>query len=252
MVNNRQLRRFGVSKLNEFMKKSIILSLFTAMSIATSANNPLEHAFDTTVRNTVPFSAINNSMWEPAIDRGIELANAEIKAIVDNPEAPTFDNTIKALEASGADLDRALNVFYPLLSANSDDEMMEISMRASQKLSDYSTAITLNEGLWNRIKTVYENTDKSTLSPEDAMLLQRTYDSFALSGAQLVGEDREKFRKLNAELSELTTVFGQNVLRELNTYEVILDADALAGLPESSIKAAAEAAKAKGHDCKYL
>ena len=191
-------------------------------------------------------------MWEPAIDRGIELANAEIKAIVDNPEKPTFVNTIKALENSGAELNRVLNVFYPLLSANSDDEMMDISMRASQKLSDYSTAITLNEGLWKRIKDVYDNRDTFNLDTEDKTLLQRTYDSFALSGATLVGDDRETFRRLSAELSELTTVFGQNVLRELNTYEIILDEADLAGLPASSVNAAAEAAKAKGLENKYL
>ena len=233
------------------MRKTI-LTLFTVMTITASANNPLEHNFDSTVHNTVPFSRIDNSMWEPAIERGIELARTEIDAIVRNNAAPSFENTIKALEASGADLNRVLNVFYPLLSADSDDDMMDISMRASQKLSDYSTAITLNEGLWKRVKAVYENRDKFTLTPEDEMLLQRTYDSFALSGAQLVGDDRETFRKLNAELSELTTVFGQNVLRELNTYEVILDKNDLSGLPESSKSAAAEAAKANGHDGKYL
>ena len=188
-----------------------------------SANNPLENSFDTTVHQTVPFSKIDNSMWEPAIDRGISLAKAEIDAIVANPEAPTFDNTIKALERSGADLDRVLNVFFPLLSADSDDEMMAISMRASQKLSDYSTAITLNEGLWKRVEAVYENRDAYKLDAEDKMLLEKTYDSFALSGAKLKGEDRETYRKLSAELSELTTVFGQNVLRELNTYEIVLD-----------------------------
>ena len=232
--------------------KSFLLTLFTAMTIIASANNPLEQNFETTVHNTVPFSKIDNSMWEPAIDRGIALANDEIKAIVDNPETPSFDNTIKALEASGKDLNRVLNVFYPLLSADSDDEMMDISMRVSQKLSDYSTAITLNEGLWKKVKSVYDSREKLSLGAEDETLLQRTYDSFALSGAQLVGEDRETFRKLSAELSELTTVFGQNVLRELNTYEIILDKADLTGLPESSIVAAAEAAKAKGHDGKYL
>lgn len=232
--------------------KSFLLTLFTAMTIIASANNPLEQNFETTVHNTVPFSKIDNSMWEPAIDRGIALANDEIKAIVDNPETPSFANTIKALEASGKDLNRVLNVFYPLLSADSNDEMMDISMRVSQKLSDYSTAITLNEGLWKKVKSVYDSREKLSLGAEDETLLQRTYDSFALSGAQLVGEDRETFRKLSAELSELTTVFGQNVLRELNTYEIILDKADLTGLPESSIVAAAEAAKAKGHDGKYL
>lgn len=233
------------------MRKTI-LTILTSLSLMATANNPLEQSFDNMVHQTVPFSKIDNSMWEPAIDRGITLAKAEIDAIVANPEAPTFDNTIKALERSGKDLDRVLNVFYPLLSANSDDEMMEISMRASQKLSDYSTAITLNEGLWKRVESVYDNRDKFNLDPEDKMLLQKTYDSFALSGAKLQGEDRETYRRLSAELSELTTAFGQNVLRELNTYETLLDAKDLAGLPESSVVAAAEAAKAKGYDGKYL
>ncbi len=217
-----------------------------------SANNPLEQPFSSTIHQTIPFSKIDNSMWQPAIDRGIELAKGEIDAIAQNPEAPTFDNTIKALEHSGEDLNRVLNVFFPLLSANADDEMMEISMRVSQQLSDYSTAITLNEQLWQRIKAVYDSRDKLNLNAEDSMLLQKTYDSFALSGATLEGDDREKYRKLSAELSELTTVFGQNVLKELNTYEVILEASDLAGLPESSIEAAAEAAKAKGLENKYL
>lgn len=229
-----------------------LLTIFSLFSIMASANNPLEQPFDSTVHQTVPFSQINNSMWMPAIDRGIALANREIDDIVNNPEAPTFDNTVKALERTGADLNRVLNVFYPLLSADSDDEMMEISLTASQKLSDYSTAITLNEGLWQRIKQVYDNRDNLKLDAEDKMLLQRTYDSFALSGANLVGEDRETYRRLNAELSELTTAFGQNVLKELNTYEIYLDADDLAGLPESSVTAAAEAAKAKGREGSYL
>ena len=229
-----------------------LLTIFSLFSIMASANNPLEQPFDSTVHQTVPFSQINNSMWMPAIDRGIALANREIDDIVNNPETPTFDNTVKALERTGADLNRVLNVFYPLLSADSDDEMMEISLTASQKLSDSSTAITLNEGLWQRIKQVYDNRDNLKLDAEDKMLLQRTYDSFALSGANLVGEDRETYRRLNAELSELTTAFGQNVLKELNTYEIYLSADDLAGLPESSVTAAAEAAKAKGREGSYL
>ncbi|MDE6098982.1 MAG: M3 family metallopeptidase, partial [Muribaculaceae bacterium] len=132
------------------------------------------------------------------------------------------------------------------------DTMMEISMRVSPKLSDYSTALVLNEGLWNRVRQVYDNREKFNLSPEETSLLQKTYDSFALSGATLQGEDREKFRALNAELSELTTKFGQNVLRELGTYKVWLTADDLAGLPQSSIQTAAEAAASEGRPGEYL
>ena len=218
----------------------------------TSANNPLERPFDSTVHGTIPFSQIDNSMWMPAIDRGIALANSEIEAIVNNPAAPDFKNTIVALERTGDDLNRVLNVFFPLLSADADDEMMALSVEASKKLSDYSTAIILNQGLWNRVKAVYDMKDRLHLNAEDSMLLTKTYDSFALSGANLQGDDREKFRKLSAELSELTTRFGQNVLKELNTYEILLDKDDLSGLPESSVTAAAETAAAKGHEGKYL
>ena len=130
--------------------------------------------------------------------------------------------------------------------------MMEISLRVSAKLSAHSTGISLNEGLWNRIKQVYENREKFNLDVEDAMLLQRTYDSFARSGANLQGEQRDTFRNLSAKLSDLTTKFGQNVLKELNTYEIWLTADDLAGLPESSVESASDAAKAKGRDGEYL
>ena len=138
------------------------------------------------------------------------------------------------------------------MSANSDNEMMEISLRVSAKLSEYSTNISLNEGLWQKVKEVYENKDMFKLDAEDKMLLQRTYDSFARSGANLQGADRDVYRKLSAELSELTTKFGQNVLKELNTYEIWLTKDDLAGLPESSIEAAALAAKEKNREGEYL
>ncbi len=219
--------------------------------MTTQAANPFLHEFNKP-HGTPQFSAIENSHYEEAIDRGINLAQQEIDAIVNNRAVPDFDNTIVAMERSGADLDRVLGVFYPLLEANADDEMMDIAMRTSQKLSDYSTSIILNEGLWNKVKQVYENRERFNLTPEQKTLLQKTYDSFAQSGANLEGEDRDKYRKLSAELSELTTKFGQNVLKELSTYEIWLTADDLAGLPESSVVAAAEAAKAKGRDGEYL
>ena len=215
------------------------------------AENPFFNEFKTE-HGTPPFSVMDNSQWEPAIDRGIELARAEIDAITRNRAMPDFDNTIVALDRSGADLNRVLNVFFPLLSANADDEMMEISMRVSPKLSDYSTSIVLNELLWQRIKQVYDRRADFNLTPEQQTLLQNTYDSFAHSGANLQGADREEYRKLSAELSELTTRFGQNVLKEMSTYEVWLTTDDLAGLPESSVAAAAEAAKAKGREGEYL
>ena len=177
---------------------------------------------------------------------------AEIDAIANNQATPTFENTIVALEKSGRDLDRVLNVFYPLSDALSDSAMMTLSDKITPKLSDYSTSISLNEKLWERVKKVYDSTDLSALDPEDAMLLQKTYDSFARKGALLKGADRDKYRELSSRLSELTNKFGQNVLLELNTYEIWLTANDLDGLPESSIEAAALAAKEKGRDGEYL
>jgi len=222
-----------------------------AASIMTSAQNPFETTF-ATEHQTVPFGKIANADYEPAIDRGIALAQKEIDAIVSNPAAPTFENTIVALERAGADLNRVLNVFFPLLSADADNEMMEISMRVSPKLSDYSTSVTLNAGLWNRVKTVYDQRESLKLDPEDAMLLQKTYDSFALSGADLQGADRETYKKLNAELSELTNKFGQNVLKELNTYEIWLTANDLAGLPKGVVDEASQLAESKGRKGEFL
>ena len=234
------------------MKKSIIaLTLLMSTAYMSSAQNPLFDDFKGP-HQTAPFSEITNEHWMPAIDRGIERAQQEVNAITMQRSMPDFDNTIVALERVGKDLSRALNVFFPLLSANADDEMMNISIEASRKLSEYSTNLILNEALWQRVKYVYDHRDQYDLTPEQKTLLQNTYDSFALSGAALEGEDRETFKKISAELSELTTRFGQNVQKELPTYEIWLTADDLAGLPESSVAAAAEAAAAKGRQGEYL
>lgn len=217
----------------------------------TQAGNVLESGFST-VHGTAPFSKIDNSQYEPAIERGIALAMKGIDEITANPEAPTFENTIVALERNGDDLNRVLNIFYPLLSADADDEMMEISTRISPKLSDFSTSITLNSDLWKRVKTVYDNRASLTLTPEQQTLLQNTYDSFALKGATLEGEDRETYRRLSSELSQLTNKFGQNIVKEMATYEIWLTADDLAGLPKGIVDEAAQMAEAKGRKGEFL
>lgn len=231
--------------------KKLLLSLLTFSVIMAEAQNPFFKEFNT-YKESAPFSKISNCHYEEAIDSGIKLAQLEIDAIVKQRNRPDFQNTIVALEKSGRDLNRVLNVFYPILSANSDNELMQISLRVSAKLSEYSTNISLNEGLWKRIKEVYDNRDLYNLDKEDSMLLQRTYDSFARSGANLVGDDRLKYKALSSELSELTTRFGQNVLKELNTYEIWLAKDDLEGLPESSIEAASLAAKEKDREGEFL
>lgn len=222
-----------------------------ATTLTTMAENPFFSNFDTPY-GSVPFSQIKNEHYMPAIDRGLELARNEIGVIVANPDAPTFENTILAYDRAGEDLNRVANVFFNILEADSDDEMMEMSLEASKKLSDYSSDIILNEGLWQRVKAVYNQKDELNLEPEYATLLQEVYDSFAQSGANLQGADREKYKQLTSELSELTTVFGQNVLKELATYKIWLTADDLAGLPESVVEAAAEAAAQNGRSGEYL
>ena len=232
--------------------RKILLSAFAAASIMIQAQNPFFQEFTSAPHGAAPFDKISFADYEPAIDRGIRLGLEAVDAIVNNPDAPTFDNTIVALENADADLNRVLLVFDPLLSAMSDDAMMDLSMKITPRLSDYSTSVSLNKGLWERVKHVYDHRADYNLAKEDSMLLKSTYDSFVRNGALLEGEDRETYSRLSSRLSELTTRFGQNVLKEMNTYEIWLTADDLAGLPESSVEAASLAAKEKGRDGEYL
>jgi len=232
--------------------RKILVAAAAATTIMTQAQNPFFGEFTSTPHGTPPFDRITTADYEPAVERGIELGLKEIDAIANNPEPATFENTIVAMDRAGRDLDRVLNVFYPLLSSLSDDSMMELSMKLSPKLSEYSTAISLNEPLWKRIRTVWETADTAAMTPEQKTLLKRTYEGFARSGALLEGADRDTYRQLSSRLSELTTKFGQNVLKEVNTYEVWLGKDDLSGLPESSVEAAALAASEKGRAGEYL
>lgn len=226
------------------------VSTIAIMSQAQNSN-PLLNSFDTP-HATVPFGAISVTDYEPAIREGIRLGLQQIEAICNNRATPDFDNTIVALENSGKELDRVLNIFFPLSSALTNDQMMEISMTITPLLSDYSTSISLNNRLWEKIKYVWDHRDLYNLTPEQQMLLKTTYDSFARNGALLEGEDRETYRRLSAELSELSTKFSQNVLKELNTYEIWLKKEDLSGLPEGIVEAAAFAAKEKGREGEYL
>lgn len=207
--------------------------------------------FDTP-HGLVPFNRITNDMYEPAIDEGIARAQAEIDAIANNPEPPTFENTIVALERSGQMLNRVLGVFYPMLSADADDQLMEISERVTPRLTEHSNSITLNRSLWQRIKAVYASFDRDAHDQEDWMLLDKTYRAFLRSGASLEGANRERYRTLSKRLSECTLKFGQNHLRATNAFEMWLTAADLDGLPESAVDAAAHAASEKGRQGEYL
>lgn len=199
---------------------------------------------------TPPFSKINVADYIPAIEQSIALALAEVDSIVTNPEPPTFENTIEALERSSADLDRVLGVFYPLLSADATEEMMDASIRISALTSDFSTKISLNRPLFERIKAVYDA--KPALTTEQQTLLEKTYLSFTRSGANLPEANRKRFAEISARLSELTTLFGQNVKKELATYRFPLSANQTEGLPQWLLDQAAQTARAEGSDAPYL
>lgn len=210
--------------------------------------NPFLHTYHTP-HQTTPFNLIQLSDYEPAIREGMRIEDEEIKAITDNPEPPTFNNTVLALERAGQLLDRVTTVLFNLMSAETCDEMEAIAEKMMPELSEHSNNISLNEKLFERIKCVYTQRESLNLTLEERRLLEKTYDGFIRNGANLSDADKETFRKLSMELSTLTLRFSQNHLKETNKYELVLTSEAeLEGLPESIIEAAAHTAKEKGKE----
>ena len=208
-------------------------------------DNPLLTPYNTPF-GTPPFDKIRIEHYEPAFDEAIRQLDEEVQKIAGNQETATFDNTVVALERSGKLLERVSSVFFNVLSAEADDEMMDISQRISPKLSESSNNIYLNELLFTRIKNIYEQKDRLQLSIEDARLLEETFEAFSIRGANLNPEDKEKYRKLSTELSLLQLTFDQNALKDKNRYELLItDEKELEGLPESIREAAALRAKEK-------
>ena len=198
---------------------------------------------------TPPFDRITVEEYAPAFDAAIAEARAEIDSIVNNPEEPTFSNTIEALERSGAKLSRVSSLFFNLLEADGTDRMHEISMEVQPKLTEYSNDISLNEELFKRVKAVYDQRDSLDLDTEQAMLLTETYRGFARSGAALSDEDKEIYRRLTSELAQLTLQFGQNVLAATNAFAInITDSTVVAELPDFVREAMAADAKARGEE----
>lgn len=215
------------------------------MTEQTNVSNPLLESYHTP-HHTHPFDRIRTEHYEPAFREGMRCQNVEIASIVDNPEEPTFENTIVALERSGALLDRVCQVFFNLMEAESNDDMQQLAQEMSPLLAEHGNNISLNEKLFARVKAVYEQ-EASGLVGEDRELLQKTYDSFVRSGANLQGEAKDEYRRLSMELSRLTVRFAQNTLKEMARFQlVVTDKAQLAGLPESAVEAAAQAAHEKG------
>ena len=199
------------------------------------------------------FDQIEDSHFGPAFDRGMAEQLKEVEAIASNPEAPTFDNTIIALEKSGDVLSRAAAVFFALVSADTNDTREAIQAEYAPKLSAHSDAISLDPALFARIQKLYDSRDTLGLDPEAVRLIERYHTDFVRAGAKLSDADKTRLKEINGELAKLGTQFSQNVLAEVNDSAIVVDDVAmLKGLSEQAITAATEAAKSRGLEGKYV
>lgn len=203
--------------------------------------------------NVPPFDRISNEDFMPAFEEAMRLHNEEVEAIANNDEPATFENTIEQLGYAGGKLNDISSIFYNLNSANTSDEMQKIAQELSPRMSEHYDNITLNDKLFQRVKTVWDTRAEREYPGEQAMLLEKTYKGFVRSGANLDEKDKEKLRELNKQISALTLEFGQNVLAETNEFELVIENEEdLAGLPDGLISAASETAKAKGKEGKWV
>ena len=206
--------------------------------------NPLLQPFD-----TAPFSKISTEHYKPAIKKAIELARKEIEEIVENKAKPTFENTTVALDFTGEKLNRITSIFFNLNSAETNDEIQKTAQEVSPWLSEFRNDITLNQALFQRVKTVFENRNHLTCSPEQKTLLEKQYKGFARNGANLNDIDKAALRKIDTSLSKLSLKFGENVLTETNAYEMhLVDEKQLSGLPDSAKEAALQLATERGKE----
>jgi peptidyl-dipeptidase Dcp len=206
--------------------------------------NPLLQDF-----NTAPFTKISSEDYKPAIKKGIEIAKAEIDAIANSADAPTFENTTVALDFTGEKLNRITAIFFNLNSAETNDAIQKIAQEVSPWLSEFRNDITLNEALFDRVKAVFDDKENLDLTPEQQMLLEKQYKGFARNGANLDDEKKSKLREIDAKLSKLSLQFGENVLAETNAFEMHLTKEEeVSGLPDSVKEAASQLAKEQYKD----
>lgn len=215
-------------------------------------SNPLLGTFTTPFQST-PFSKITEADFLPALDEAIATAKAEIDEIINSAESPTFANTVAALDYGGEEVSRTAEIFFNLNSAETNDNIQKIAREFSPKLTAYSNDIMLNEALFARVKQVWDNRAAENLNGEQARLLEKTYKAFVRNGANLSEADKETLRDLNTRLATLSLQFGENVLAETNAYELVIDNENdLDGLPDFAKEAAAEEAKNRGHEGKWV
>lgn len=221
---------------------------------AADTDNPFLSEFETPY-GTPDFNRIKVEHYEPAFLKGIKQQNEEIKAIVENPDEPSFENTIVALDNSGEILARVSGVFFALTEADTNDEMMALEAKIAPMLSEHSDNIFLNQELYKRVAAVHaqEEAGKIQLTTEQHYLLDKYYKEFIRSGAGLDAQKQERLREINKQLSTLTIEFGNHVLADNNDYLLVVDKkEDLAGLPDAVIAGAAQEAKAHGKDGKWV
>ncbi len=226
--------------------------LFPGCKKEVKSDNPFFNKWETPFE-VPPFEEIKTEHYMPAYLKAFEEQKNEINAIITNPDEPTFDNTIKELEYSGELLTKVSRVFGGLNSANTNDSLQAISREVAPLMSKHRDDISLNDSLFQRVKSVYENKDKFNLNEEEKKVLEDTYKSFIRSGAALSPENKEKLRKINEELSMISVQFGQNLLAETNGFKLIIDNEEdLSGLPEGIIKQAAAMGKSLNMEGKWV
>lgn len=228
------------------MNKRILAAAGGILCLLSSCDNKMNPLLtDSTLPYGAPqFDKIKTEHYLPAFEQAITEAKAEIDAIVNNPDAPTFENTIAALDEAGGRLNDAAGIFYNLMEADTNDQMQDIAEKVSPMMTEYSMYVSLNEPLFARVKAVHESAEG--LEPDQARLLEKTWKSFVRSGANLGAEDKETYSKLSEQLSLLTLQYGKNVLAATNAFTLNLTDEAdLEGLPDFVREAAVEAAKSK-------
>ncbi|QYK00019.1 M3 family metallopeptidase [Shewanella psychrotolerans] len=220
--------------------------------IDSNASNPFFKPYNTFM-GIPDFSKIKPEHYLPAFKAGIAQQQAEIQAIIDNPDAPTFNNTIEAMEFSGELTNKVASVFYNLTSADTNDQLQAISKEVSPMLSAAGDDILLNDKLFQRVKAVYQQRDSLSLNTAQQKLLEDTYKGFTRGGANLSEADKVKLRALNEKIGKLSLEFGDNLLAETNAFELVIDNPVdLAGLPQDAVNTAAQTAEKKGHPGKWV
>lgn len=228
------------------MDKRIIAAAGAFLCLLSSCDNKMNPLLtDSTLPYGAPqFDKIKTEHYLPAFEQAITEAKAEIDAIVNNPDAPTFENTVAALDEAGGRLNDVAGVFYNLMEADTNEEMQDVAEKVSPMMTEYSMYVSLNEPLFARVKAVYGSAEG--LEPDQARLLEKTWKSFVRSGANLGAEDKETYSKLSEQLSLLTLQYGKNVLAATNAFTLNLTDEAdLEGLPDFVREAAVETAKSK-------